>query len=59
MMSVEDYFQLDRNSSDAHYGYIEGHIRMPVSPVSTHLQAILLKQSGEAPRLRPGETRGI
>ncbi|HLG66223.1 MAG TPA: Uma2 family endonuclease [Ktedonosporobacter sp.] len=28
IMSVEDYFQLDRNSPDARYEYIEGHIRM-------------------------------
>ena len=35
-MSVEEYFELDRNSKDARYEYIDGHVRMLAGGTINH-----------------------
>jgi len=47
-MSVEEYFELDRNSKDARYEYIDGHVRMLAgrtlnhSTISLNIASLLL-----------------
>jgi Uma2 family endonuclease len=36
LMSVEEYFQLDRNSIDTRYEYIDGHVRMLAGGTLNH-----------------------